>query len=725
MRKNFRFRVDSGRVEALAGEGHRPLIEAELAKAAKYIHPTAVYKRLTAESWRHGELPQELAECQSVAPYVLTVGEECTDQMEEAFEKGEYVRALIVDHIASLALSDAYEDLMDYLDEASQVLVPGDNCPLEQQRTILSLLGTEEIGVGLTEGLMLTPGKSLSGILGFGGTGGCRHSCKDCDRPCGYRRVPVELISGGRIETLTAQKGESLLNLLRRHGVRLAADCGGMGRCGKCRVKAWGLPPSLEDRKFFSAAELAEGWRLACTAKVNETAKVVVEPDREPEVLMEDGMDEADIDPPVCWKKTPGILNVALEVAREEEGMYLIRNGCAVERGTGASHYGLAVDVGTTTLAVYLVDLKSGKTMAKRGGSNPQRTYGADVMSRIQRANEGDLEPLSAAVRQEIVRLAEEVCFEADLKLNRIVHTVAAGNTAMTHLLLGLPCRSLGQAPYRPRLLNGVEMEGKAVGLPGRYVTVLPGVGGMVGSDIAAGMVACGMDEAQKPSMLVDLGTNGEIVLGDGTGFVACAAAAGPAFEGAGLSQGMAALPGAIVSVGWNGALTVDTVQREAAIGICGSGALDGLAALKRAGALDESGRLAGERFELAAGVFLTQKDVRQLQLAKGALRAGIEMLLERLRMRAEDVETLWLAGGFGSRLNAKSAAEIGLIPAALEQKVRFVGNGSAAGAKRCLLSRSAMARIGTIQQRTRSVELAGESRFQNVFMKHMALKRC
>lgn len=725
MRKKFRFRVDSGRVEALMGEGHRPLIEAELARAAEYLHPIALYERLTAESRRNAELPEDLVECQSVVPYVLTVGEECTDRIEEAFEKGEYVRALIVDHIASLALSDAHEDLMDHLDGASRVLVPGDNCPLEQQRTILSLLGAEEIGVGLTEGLMLTPGKSLSGILGFGGTGSCRRSCEDCERPCGYRRIPVELVTKGRTETIIGQKGESLLNLLRRYGISLAADCGGMGRCGKCRIKAWGLPPSLEDQKFFSPAELAEGWRLACTAKVNEAMKVAVEPDRELEVLMEDGMDEAEIDPPVCWKKMPGILNVTLEAAREEEGMYLIRNGCAVERGVGASHFGLAVDVGTTTLAVYLVDLKSGKTVAKRGGVNPQRAYGADVMSRIQRANEGDLEPLSAAVRQEIVRLAEEVCFEADLELNRIVHTVAAGNTAMTHLLLGLPCRSLGQAPYRPRLLNGIEMEGKAVGLPGRYVTVLPGVGGMVGSDIAAGMVACGMDEAERPSMLVDLGTNGEIVLGDKTGFVACATAAGPAFEGAGLSQGMAALPGAIVSVGWDGTLTVDTIQRETPIGICGSGALDGLAALKRAGVLDETGRLAGEAFELATDVFLSQKDVRQLQLAKGALRAGIEMLLERFRMRAGDMETLWLAGGFGSRLNAKSAAEIGLIPAALEQKVRFVGNGSAAGAKKCLLSRNAMARIGTIQQRTRLVELAGESRFQKVFMMHMALKRC
>ena len=449
---------------------------------------------------------------------------------------------------------------------------------------------------------------------------------------------------------------ESILAALTGAGVtEVEAPCGGRGRCKKCVVTVTGAVRSLDTGEIHRA-------------------------EREPLLA--------------CRYAPAGDCAVTLP---ERNGLAVLRDGTAEIEADGHG-LGLAVDIGTTTVAAVLYDLASGKPLGSAGQRNVQRVWGADVISRITACGEGKLPVLRDGIRNQILEMAESLCRDAGLSPGDIRRTAAAGNTVMEHLLTGLDPAGIGVAPFTPASLFGDHRTG-LIGTSDTYVC--PCVSGYVGGDITAGLLASGGDEAAGLRLYVDIGTNGEMALGDRDGYLTCATAAGPAFEGAEIACGMDGSVGAVDRVrAENGDISVHVIGGGMAAGLCGSGLVDAVAALLELGVIDETGRMGtaeelpeplsrrvftledGARaFRLSGDVYLSARDVRQVQLAKAAIRAGAETLLARRGVAAADITELVIAGGFGSFMDKNSALRIGLLPAVPPDRIRHAGNAALSGA--------------------------------------------
>lgn len=464
----------------------------------------------------------------------------------------------------------------------------------------------------------------------------------------------------------------TLLDALRGAGAELHAPCGGNGSCRRCTVRVTGPLRDLSGalREYRGETVLA------------------------------------------CRVRPAGAVSVTLpEMADERVQLD------ALTLSAGGEGLGLAADLGTTTVAVYLYDLASGRCIARCGSRNAQCVYGGDVISRIRFAETPEgLETLTRAIRTQLSAMAVSLCPD----LSRLRSAAVAGNTVMTHLLAGLSPEGIGKAPFTPLSLFGDTRPASEM-LPGAPADcplyLCPAVSGYVGGDITAGLAASGAAESAETVLFLDIGTNGEMALGNRDGFLCCAAAAGPAFEGAEISCGSRACEGAICAV--DDALAVRTIGGASAVSLCGSGLIDAAAALLKNGLLDETGRLSGERYDLTDAVYVTAQDLRRLQLAKAAVRAGIETLLARSGTRSEDVSALLLAGGFGASINPRSAAAIGLLPPALRDKTRLVGNSAGLGAALCLTERG-RGLVRRAAERCRYLELSGARDFDERFVDAM-----
>ena len=444
--------------------------------------------------------------------------------------------------------------------------------------------------------------------------------------------------------------------------------CGGESACGGCKVRVLEgeVPVTAAMRDALSEEEIRDGWRLACCASA--AGRVVVEVEQ--------------------W---------SLRVLSDEVSV-------PIEPRAGR---GAAIDLGTTTLVVQVVDLSSGEVLRVETALNPQARYGADVMTRL----EYDLHrpgELGRLIREELGRM---------LGGEPLREVLVAGNTAMHHLFCGLDVRPLTHAPFVSRTLGGYRFESSDLGWPGP-AEFLPCLGGFVGSDLLCGIVATRLDEQTRPRALFDIGTNGEVVVGSAQGIVCASTAAGPAFEGGRIGAGMRAGTGAIDSVHVrDGGLACHVIGGVAARGVCGSGLVDAAACGVELGLIAANGRLtnADKRLPLADGVALTQSDIRELQLAKGAMAAGLRMLA------GGGVDKLCLAGAFGNYIRQTSARAIGLLPADLP--VEPVGNSALRGARMLLLAPSTrQARLRKIAALSRHVELARDPDFQYLFAEMMAL---
>jgi uncharacterized 2Fe-2S/4Fe-4S cluster protein (DUF4445 family) len=482
---------------------------------------------------------------------------------------------------------------------------------------------------------------------------------------------------------LEAERGASLETLLAPHGVEF--PCGGAGICRGCRVRVveGTLAATPEMREIFTPAELADGWRLACTARV-----------------------EGPLTLEIAQWTTPVLTD-------ETRCPFELQEGCAI-----------AIDLGTTTLGVQLVDLATGDVVAVRTGLNPQTVYGADVMSRIQFALEGGAGRLASLIREALGNLI------AALPRRQEVRSVLlAGNTVMHHLFCGLDVEPLAHVPFEtphgeerrvsPREL-GWDLPGDAV------VRFLPCLGGFVGSDILAGILATGIGDRADLAALIDLGTNGEIVVGNGQRLLCASTAAGPAFEAGRIRMGMRAAEGAITHVAVRGGAVVCRVMGEVpARGVCGSGLVDAAAAGLALGAILPNGRLAAgaREFPLQHPVAITQADIRELQLAKAAIAAGLRILLDRSNASAADLAAVHLAGAFGNYVNVESARRIGLL-AAGPARVLPAGNTALRGVRMALLApaRSGPA-MAAIRARTEHMPLASDPAFQDVFVGSMGFE--
>ncbi|PPQ38705.1 Uncharacterized 2Fe-2 and 4Fe-4S clusters-containing protein, contains DUF4445 domain [Rhodoblastus acidophilus] len=545
--------------------------------------------------------------------------------------------------------------------------------------------------------------------------------------------------------SVEVEQGASLLDAARRGRIRLDAPCNGAGTCGKCKVRlddAARDAAHVVDSAKLSEAERREGFVLLCTTLVDGDLALDLPVGAEHGLkILEDGQQ---IDLPLSpW--------IAKRHSPERDVTELLAGGQAIaeERGDTTPYtYGLAVDIGSTTLVAALIDLNTGARVNSGSALNPQARYAQDVLSRIKLGSTAEgLELLSREVISEINRLIGALVDEARIPRRRIYEAVFAGNTCMLHLAARVDPEPLGRYPYTPTLTGDAHLSAKSLGLAiakTGLVYVPPVVSGFVGADITAGMLSTSLADLQGVTLFVDIGTNGEMALARDGLLQATSTAAGPAFEGMNISCGMRAARGAIERVSLTGGdVHVQTIGDAPPVGLCGSGLLDAVAELAVHGVVETSGRFTKNRaalpsalqarfakrdgkpaFHLTDEIYLSQGDIRQVQLAKGAVRAGIDVLLRRNGLDAAQVDRALIAGSFGYHLTVRSLIDIGLFPPEFDGKVTYVGNSSQTGAEALLTHAPSRARLAELARAVEAVELANDEAFTKIFVAAMAFPR-
>ncbi|HNS47967.1 MAG TPA: ASKHA domain-containing protein [bacterium] len=595
---------------------------------------------------------------------------------------------------------------------------------------------------------------------------------------------------------IAALPGLTILELARRANLAISAVCGGRGTCGKCLVRINPAPPAGPlELKRIPAARLAEGYRMACQARVTDRDLEVEVPDESRlfnlKVLVSGLSREVavhstlrkyylELAPPVIedqrsdWERLRDAAagRAGLRPAELEVGIYLLRRLpvllrennfkvtavlanrrlISVEGGDTTEHcYGVAFDLGTTSIVGALLDMRTARELAVAHRTNPQTSYGADVISRInltlQDPDGG--QRMRTAASDALGEIIAELADRAAISAHHVYEVVVAGNSAMEHLFLGLPAGSLATSPYIGVCRGPVTLSARRAGLrvnEDGFVRTAPLISGFVGGDTVAGILAVNLHREERLRLLVDIGTNGEIVAGNREGLFCASAAAGPAFEGANIHNGMRAEPGAIDKVRITDRVEYSTIAEAPVRGICGTGLLETVSELLRVGLLGPEGRFRNDselaglelpaavkerlvdtpggrafRLDPETGVAVYQKDVRQLQLAKAAIAAGIEILLEKMSLETSDLEEVLLAGAFGSYIDPAAALRIGLLPPVRPETIRFVGNTSLAGARLMLLSTELKDEAECIPSLCGYVELFHEKDFMDLFVEKLA----
>ena len=575
--------------------------------------------------------------------------------------------------------------------------------------------------------------------------------------------------------------GTTLFSAAHWIGLPIDSTCGGRGTCGKCKVQIVEGPSTLTpaDHKQLEVRELEEGWRLSCQARVYEDTVVTVpqllrtpkaatmgvnrlvildpnvrkvyvelaEPtledqrsdiERLRDAMTAEGHDmKADLS---ALRSLPELLREAeFRITAVLGGDQLI----AIEPGdTRDESYGVAFDLGTTTVVGTLMNLRTGMAEAVRSNLNGQAPFGADVISRISHGMQGaaEREELRTAILGTMNQLLGDLYEAADVPRDRVYESVIVGNATMLHLLLGIDATPISMMPFAPAFREPLYLPAREVGLEihaGGFVQTLPVIGAYVGADIVAGVVATGLAREDKLRVFVDVGTNGEIVLGSAKRVLCTAAPAGPAFEGSQIRCGMRATDGAIEGVTLGDRVELQVIGGDIAPkGICGSGLVDAVAQLRVAGLLDPSGRMRSREevpehplsdrlitvdgvraFLLAEGVYLSQKDVRELQFGKGSIAAGIKVLMDVMGVSTADLDEVLLGGSFGSYLNPESTKIIGLVPPVDVDRILSVGNTAGEGAKMSLLSFRERQVAFELPDKIEYVELSGRPDFNDSFI--------
>ncbi len=607
-----------------------------------------------------------------------------------------------------------------------------------------------------------------------------------------YHRI--EFQPSGRRDQCPA--GESILEFSRRLVVGLASDCGGTGKCMACRVQVISgkvSEPAITEQEFFSSEEINAGWRLACQTypegecKVNVPAESLISAQRtqvggidvkiavDPILLTIDvkmsapslsdiGADAENLINEInrTAHVTPDCIDI--EVIRKLSEQ--LRNWdwkCRAHirdrelisvNPHGSKSLGLAVDLGSTKIAGYLVDLGNGKTLAEKGIMNPQISYGEDIISRITYVNKSldNRNKMQEVLLDGLNDLAADLCAEIGAMTDEILESVIVGNTAIHHLFLNLPVRQLAMSPFVPAVTGGLSIKARDAGLnfaSGSYIYMLPNIAGFVGADHVAMLIAIKDEWLNKNVISLDIGTNTEISLITNGKIASLSCASGPVFEGYHIKNGVRAGKGAIekITISAHG-VDYETIENAEPTGICGSGILDAAAQLYLAGIIDRSGRIqvgshpgvqenegqlefiivSGERLDGKAPITVTQKDIREIQMGKAAIQAGIKVLAEANNMREEDIDKVIIAGAFGSYIDISNSIAIGMLPSMPVDRFQQVGNAAGTGAKMALLSKKQRLEAVNLQSIVHYIELAGYPDFMKVFseacyLEHSSLK--
>ena len=598
------------------------------------------------------------------------------------------------------------------------------------------------------------------------------------------RKLTVEYVPSGTTTRVPA--GTTLFHAAHWAGLPIDSTCGGRGTCGKCTVRllAGATEPTAADHRHLAADEIAEGWRLSCQAEIAADARAEVpRPMRTPKaatmgvgrfVRLEPNVRtvRVELDPPsIEDPRSHGrrladalLADEGLEVTVEPQALRSLAR--ALGEGTNAVtatvvgdrvvdvtrderasvRFGAAVDVGTTTVVATVVDLEAGAVVGVATVINGQAPFGADVIARIGAAMQDDenVERLRAAVVGTVNAVIGEACSGAGVDPTTIAEVVAVGNATMLHLLFGVDPRSIALSPFVASFLEPLDLSAREAGLevhPAARLAAFPSIGAYVGADIVADVLATGLARDPTMRLLIDVGTNGEIVVGNADRAVATAAPAGPAFEGGQILHGMRATEGAIEGVRLGDDVALQVIGDVEPAGICGSGLIDAVAQLRLAGLLKENGLLLSDEeavghplaarlvardgvraFALTDAVVLTQLDVRELQSAKGAIATGIEVAMGELGLAAADLDEVLLAGSFGTYIDPANAVALGLVPPVPVDRVRAVGNTASEGAKMALLSfRERAVAFEQLPQQIEYVELSGAPDFNERFIRNLA----
>ena len=591
--------------------------------------------------------------------------------------------------------------------------------------------------------------------------------------------------------------GVSVFDAASWNGIAIDSTCGGHGTCRKCKIRVLdgSVPVSRLDPRAFDPDQLRAGWRLACMAPAEQDIRVQVPPLVTRPKAATVGVGRQVILRPAVQKRYVELTEPTLSDQRSDSqrlwdalddlvlrsDLHVMRRLPKVLRAsdfrvtavivddvlidvepgdTTARRFGIAYDLGTTTVVATLLDLSTGTPVAVGSMLNPQQPFGADVITRISTTmmDPDALDRLAALARQGLAQLAAEVCADGDVALTEVYEVALAGNATMTHIVLGIDPEPLGVAPFvmTARIFEGIRAADIGLELhPGARAYLFPSLGAYVGGDIVAGALASGMDRDKRTRLFIDVGTNCEIVLSHGDRLLSTAAPAGPAFEGAAIRCGMRAAPGAIEGVKISDDdVSLQVIGDVAPVGLCGSGLVDAVAALVQAKLLDASGRLLdaetaaqtrpelaqrlvkvgqervfvlhwvgepGDPDGIARSIYLSQRDVRELQFAKAAIATGWRLLIEEVGLAAGDIQQVLLAGSFGSYLAPASAVRIGLVPEIPTLRIVSAGNVAGEGAKMALLSVRERAAARALLEEVHYVELSDRPDFNDRFVDQLS----
>lgn len=628
---------------------------------------------------------------------ITSVGDEISTWSSELFETGDYLRGLLVD-----AMADDYLFQMDHQLAkpiislcrqkkcgVSRRLEAPQDISMAVQKTALEAADGEALaGIQITESMMFNPVKTTCQVYLLDENPKhlrIVHDCSSCPNVnCKMRKTIVNITVdwGDRQQNISGIKGQTALEILRMNDIPINAVCGGKGTCGKCRVRiSAGMSPLVS--------------ALACRTPVEEDCTVV---------------------PEDCLT---GEFSIVTD--------YEEQNKAAADKN---DKYGIAVDIGTTTIAMQLISEKSGTVVDTYAALNSQRPFGADVISRIEASNTGKKAELRQAISQDLLKGIRKLTGQGETLVERMV---IGGNTTMIHLLMGYSCETLGVYPFQPinvetiHTTYGTLFEQEEEGFS---ITICPGISAFVGGDITTGLMALDFDKNEKISLLIDLGTNGEMAIGNCNKILVTSTAAGPAFEGGNIICGIGSVPGAICALSVNGKeMDIRTIGDEPACGICGTGVIDATYEFLKEKYVDETGMMVEEYFDdgvrLAQGeggqdIAFYQKDIREIQLAKSAIRAGAETLVLCYGTSWDMIDKVYVAGGFGYHIDISKAVRIGLFPKACENKIKAVGNTCLKGAALYLRDETAEERMSRIRQRSEEVQLANDKNFNELYMEHM-----
>lgn len=669
------------------------------------------------------------------------------------------------------------------------------NIPLEYNSKILNKLRSDLIKhITITDSYMFNPIKTLCYFYGADESLDIAHKDHDCslcsNKNCNFRnaKIVIKIISGLETHIIYAEKQSNLLKALIDNKIYINSPCNGLGTCGKCKIKALEgtFRTNKEKSKKLTDKEIEDKIYLACSSYIIEDCVIeLVNPEEdqfkiitnyifkenneklkpnngiikiENFIFHKEELNDGSSITKNIEKKLNKNYNFSLDSLRKLSTLtnnsinseyinyfknvndiyMIIKDNYIIDVfNSKPSAYGIGIDIGTTTIAFSLIDLIKKKVVRNYSLLNLQRKFGADVISRIQYSINGGLKELNKCIIDNLFEGINELCnIEGKSILHDVYSIVVAGNTTMINFLLSLPCDSMACLPFSIISTTIIEFNFselfKDIKLNSNCnITILPNISAFVGSDIVSGLLHCDFDKSNKVNMLLDIGTNGEIVIGNSEKIICTATAAGPAFEAANIACGTGSINGAIYDVTINnGKFNYKTIGNKLPLGICGSGLIDIVSESIKEAIIDNTGLIDDNIYEnryiniavnsTGENIFLNQKDVRELQLAKSAIKSGLEIIIKEFNCSYDDIQTVYLAGGFGNNINIENAIRIGMIGKELEYKVKLVGNSSLGGTVDYLLNDASKIRISNILKNANYINIAEDKNFNDLFIENM-----